>query len=441
MAQRLDRLRKFLVKDIWRDVPAPSRLKAMGLQVVRVATLAVRNFSTDQCLMRATALAYVTLLSLVPLLAFAFSILKGMGVQEKLKPLILTWVAAGQQEVVLQFMKYVEDTNFKAVGAIGLLFLIWTTISVLGTIETSLNEIWGVKRTRTFYRKFTDYVSVVVTAPILLAAAMSLTTALESGALPAPRVGHVLLKVAPYVGTWIAFAAVYILMPNMKVRYRSALLGGFVGGTLWQLAFWGYTVFQIGMARSNAIYGTFAAIPFFMVWLYMSWAIVLFGAEVSCAVQSVGRFWDEQRAAGISYAAREAVALRAMISIALAFFRDGRPLGVSEIAAHLKVPSRLVRDVVQALVATGLCVEVIRDDANGYQPARDLEAITPAQVVAALRSQGEPVEMNSEGLEASIVKELIEGSGEIQRAGLGSANLREIAARVASGASPPPPQK
>ncbi len=431
MAQRLDRLRRFLVKGIWRDVPTPSRLKAAGLQVVRVATLAVRNFFTDQCLMRATALAYVTLLSLVPLLAFAFSILKGMGVQEKLERLILTWASAGQQEVALQVMKYIEDTNFKAVGAIGLLFLIWTTISVLGTIEASLNEIWGVKRARTVYRKLTDYISVMVTAPILLAAAMSLTTALASGALPAPRVGHVLLKVAPYVGTWIAFAVLYIIMPNTKVRWGSALVGGLVGGTLWQLAFWGYTVFQIGMARYNAIYGTLAAIPFFMVWLYMSWAIVLFGAEVSCAVQTVGRFWDEQRAAGISYAAREAVALRAMISIALAFFRDGRPLTVAGIAAHLKVPSRLVGDVVQALVAAGLCVEVVRDGANGYQPARDLEAITPAQVVAGLRSQGESVEMNSEGSGACVVKELLEESGESNRAGLWSANLREIVARLA----------
>ncbi len=399
--------------------------------MVRVATLAVRNFFTDQCLMRATALAYVTLLSLVPLLAFAFSILKGMGVQEKLERLILTWASAGQQEVALQVMKYIEDTNFKAVGAIGLLFLIWTTISVLGTIEASLNEIWGVKRARTVYRKLTDYISVMVTAPILLAAAMSLTTALASGALPAPRVGHVLLKVAPYVGTWIAFAVLYIIMPNTKVRWGSALVGGLVGGTLWQLAFWGYTVFQIGMARYNAIYGTLAAIPFFMVWLYMSWAIVLFGAEVSCAVQTVGRFWDEQRAAGISYAAREAVALRAMISIALAFFRDGRPLTVAGIAAHLKVPSRLVGDVVQALVAAGLCVEVVRDGANGYQPARDLEAITPAQVVAGLRSQGESVEMNSEGSGACVVKELLEESGESNRAGLWSANLREIVARLA----------
>ena len=429
MAQRLDRLRGFLVKGIWRHVPTPFRLKAMGLQAVRVATLAVRNFFTDQCLMRATALAYVTLLSLVPLLAFVFSILKGMGVQEKLKPLILTWAAAGQQ-FALQVMKYIDDTNLKAAGAIGLLFLIWSTISVLGTIERSLNGIWGVTRARTFYRKLTDYVSVLVTAPILLAAAMALTTAMESGALPAPRVGHALLKVAPYVGTWIAFAAIYIVMPNTKVRWGSALVGGLVGGTLWQLVFWGYTVFQFAMARYNAIYGTLAAIPFFMVWLYASWAILLLGAEISCAVQTVGRFRDEQRAAGISSAAKEAVALRAMISIALAFFRDGRPLPVAGIAARLKVPSRLVGDAVQALVAAGLCIEVVRDGANGYQPARELDAITPAQIVAGLRSQGESVEMNSEGLEASVVKELLEESGETNRAGLWSANLRDIVARL-----------
>ena len=434
MVKWVERIREFLLVDVWREVPTPSRVKAAVLHLSRIAILAARDFLGDRCAMRATALAYVTLLSLVPLLAFAFSVLKGLGIQERLQPVIIK-AAAGQEEVVEQILAYVDRTNVKALGIIGVVFLVWTTIKVLGNIEKSFNEIWGVTRSRTLFRKFTDYVSVLVTSPLLLVLAMSVTGILQSDAVKDHLLlgfaSRLLVGVAPFVGTWVAFTAVYIFMPNTKVRFTSAFAGGVVGGTAWQLAFWIYTSFQVGMAKYNAIYGTFAAVPVFMIWLYLSWVIVLLGAEVSWAVQNVGRYWDERQSAGVSFAVREEIALHVMTRLAVAFFRDGTSLSVRDLSRRLRAPSRLVRDVLDTLVATGMCAQVVAGDDHAYVPGRALEHIRPADVVAALRTHGAELQLSTHGPEAALVAGILEADVTAGNATRDGATLRDMASRIA----------
>jgi len=439
MIQHLERLREFLSIDLWREVPTPSRLKASGLHVVRVLTLSVRGFFADRCMLQATALAYVTLLSLVPLLAFAFSLAKGLGAQEQIRPVIIRWVAANQKEVVERIIGYIENTNVKALGTVGLLFLVWTTIKVLGTIEKSFNHIWSVQQSRSLFRKFTDYISVLVISPILLVVATSTSAALESSpvfrrVLATTLFGPLSRSLLVYAPTWVAFMAVYIFMPNTKVKLRYALVGGLVAGTAWQLAFWLYTAFQIGMARYNAIYGTFAALPVFMIWLYMSWGIVLAGAEVAWAAQNVGRYWEEQRTEGASFATREAVALRTMMALAVSFFRDGAPLSVDVISQRLKVSGRLVGTVIPILVEAKLCTEVVSPRGNAFQPARPLEHITPAEIVAAVRNHGDFVELRADGAEAAVTGELLDASCGVRRAALDKVTLRDLVGRVVESA-------
>jgi len=383
--------------------------------------------------MRATALSYVTLLSIVPLLAFAFSVMKGLGVQAQLEG-VVGKVAAGQKEVLEQIIGYVEDTNVKALGTVGLVFLIWTVVKTLGTIERSFNEIWGVTQSRSYFRKFTDYVSVLVTAPLLLVAAMSLSGFLQGDVLARfPWLGlpaRFAIRLMPFVGTWIAFAAIYMFMPNTSVRIRSALVGGVIAGTIWQLAFWLYTTFQVGMAKYNAIYGTFAALPIFMVWLYMSWTIVLFGAEVAWATQNVGTWWEQRRAESASFAAKEEVALRAMTALAVSFYGDGKALSDSAIAHRFKAPTRLVRDVLHTLCDAGLCSQIAGEGGPAYQPARALERLTPADVLAALRTEGDEVDINDTGPGADLVAELLGTSEAPRREILQRTTFREIAASV-----------
>jgi len=433
MRELAKRIHQFLTVGLWREVPTASRLWAALLHIGRVSMLAGRDFVADKCAMRATALSYVTLLSIVPLLAFAFSVMKGLGVQAQLEG-VVGKVAAGQKEVLEQIIGYVEETNVKALGTIGLVFLIWTVVKTLGTIERSFNEIWGVTRSRSYFRKFTDYVSVLVTAPLLLVAAMSLSGFLQGDLLARfPWLGlpaRLAIRLTPFVGTWIAFAAVYMFMPNTSVRIRSALVGGVIAGTIWQLAFWLYTTFQVGMAKYNAIYGTFAALPIFMVWLYMSWTIVLFGAEVTWATQNVGTWWEQRRAESASFATKEEVALRAMTALAVSFYGDGKALSDGAIAHRFKAPTRLVRDVLHTLCDAGLCSQIAGEDGPAYQPARALERLTPADVLAALRTEGDEVDLNDTGPGADLVAELLGSSEAPRREILQRTTFREIAASV-----------
>jgi membrane protein len=460
----LRRLHDLLLHDLWREAPAPSRGRSVLLQTVRVVVLAARNFWRDHCLLHATSLAFVTLLSFVPLLAFAFSILKGFKVEEHIKPWLIRQVtgseepleggapapqapsdsaeaqaAQGQKQLIEAILSAIERTDVRALGTIGLLFLLWTTIKLLSTIEDTFNHIWDVQRSRTFSRKIADYVSVVVIAPILLLAAMSVTTAFQSTALVTALretaifgpVATLLLGWLPYVGTWIAFTAVYLFMPNTRVRLRAGLIGGIVAGTAWQIAFWFYTHSQILVARYGAIYATFAAIPVFMVWLYVSWTIVLFGAEMACAVQNVGRYWEEERAAGASFAVLEAIALRAMLALSTAFRRDGRALAAEEIAERCKAPARLVADVLRMLAQAGLCTEVAGEpNVTAYHPGRALEKMTPADVLAALRYHGRAVALSTGEPEAALAAELLAAHERTCAADLARTTFQDLARRL-----------
>jgi len=443
MLEKLRRLQDFLLNGLWREVTTPSRLLARGIHATRIVTLAVRGFLGDRCLLQATALAYVTLLSLIPLLAVAFSVAKGFGIQDQIKPLIDKWVAANQEEVGTQIVAFIErtsayirDTRVTAFGAIALLMLVWTTIKVLGTIEKSFNQIWGVKRSRTLFRKVTDYISMLVISPILLLAGMSAATALQSS--PAARsvlanalLGRLVQFALVYVTTWIAFTALYLFMPNTRVKFLAALIGGITAGTVWQAAFLLYTSLQVGMAKYNAIYGTFAALPVFMIWLYLSWSIVLLGAEVSWASQSVKRYWEERRSASASFAAREAIALRTMVDLAVAFQADATPLTATELAERMKAPSRLVLDIMDVLLDAGICSEVVTRNASAYQPARPLDHITPAMVIAAIRNAGEPLELSGDGPLVHAVRELLAAAADVRKAGLEGQSLHDIASRLA----------
>lgn len=246
------------------------------------------SISDHQLSLRAAALTYTTVLSLVPFLAIAFAVLKGFGVQNALEPVLLKVVGESSREVVIRIIGYVNNTNVKSLGLIGLLTLLVTVINLLTSIEEAFNAICGVSETRSLQRRFSDYLSVVVVGPVLLMVAMSMTSSLQSQWLVQWLINHTVLgdailllfRLVPYVSVWIAMTFLYSYIPNAKVPLRSALLGGVVAGTIWQFTQWAYFHFQVGVANYNAIYGALAALPIFLVWIYTSWLIVLFGLEL-----------------------------------------------------------------------------------------------------------------------------------------------------------------
>jgi membrane protein len=385
----------FFATGLWELNPDAYRgIRRHAVKYLQITVLVFKDFRADQCLIRASALAFTTILSLVPFFALAFAVLKGFGVQNKVEPFILDQVAAGSQEIVDRIVTYINNTNMTSLGAIGLLALIITVIALLGNIEEAFNLIWGVRETRSLYRKFSDYLSVLVSAPLLMLAAMSFTATLQSRTFVQwvttnTYLGDELLlviRLLQHASVWAALVFLYVFIPNTKVRFKSALIGGILAGTLWQCVQWVYIHFQVGVAKYNAIYGTLAGLPIFMVWIYTSWLIVLFGMELVCAHQNIRNFRREFRLS-INHGLKELFVLAILQAVAEAFHFGTPPLSVEELAEKLDIPVRICRELLELLTDSGYLVKTA-GEAPYYQPAYELENITIKDVLDTLKNFG-----------------------------------------------------
>lgn len=395
----------------------PRRL-SLPLRVLRILVLAVRNFDRHRCSLRASALTVYALLSLVPVLAVAFGLATGFGFEQKLEWLIAHRLQA-QEQVVLYVIGFarslLHNTSGGLIAGAGVLALLWTAIKLLGDIESSFNEIWGVKVGRTWSRRLSDYIAIMVIAPILLVASSSLTVFVTTQVLAIterlPLIGRIndvlfiWLNLLPYAVVWLLFTFLYKVMPNTPVRFGAALLAGAVAGTMYQLVQWAYVAFQIGVARYNAIYGSFAALPLFIVWLQLSWLVVLFGAEIAFATEHEQTYEFERESLRASERFRKLIALRIAAMAARRFAEGQEPLSAPAAAEALNAPIRLVRSIldelVQARVLTRVAVEG-HDETEVVQPACDAHDLTIWAVMDRLNRFGhdEPDLVDSKQLES-----------------------------------------
>lgn len=266
-----------------------SQITASRNGLVRALLLAGTLFQRERCAEKAAALTYSTLLALVPLLAIMFALLKGLGVHNTLEPLLLKYLTSGSDEIVVRVLAYINNTNVGSLGAVGLITLLLTILFLLSNVENAFNRLWQVSENRSWFRRFADYFSVISFGPLFLLAAISMSSSLHSQTLvqwilKQPLLGEavlVLLGITPFLVIWAAFILLYMFMPNTRVRFSSAAVGGITAGTLWLITQWGYVSFQIGVGKYNAIYGTMAALPVFMIWLYIGWMIALAGGALS----------------------------------------------------------------------------------------------------------------------------------------------------------------
>lgn len=396
---------QFFTADIWRiRVKDRSLISGAWIRTLRVALLAVRGFDEDRCLQRASSLTFYTLLAIVPVAAMAFGIAKGFGFEEILERQIYEWLF-GREEIASQLVSFaqsfLETVTGGVIAGIGLVLLIWTIIKVLANIESALNEIWQVHTPRSFGRKFSDYLALILISPILVLLSSSLTVMLSTRIAQITERFAVLsvvspmiflgLKLIPYLLIWILFTLLYMVMPNTKVRFGPAIMAGFLAGTGYQFAQWGYIAFQVGASRYNAIYGSFAALPLFLIWLQMSWVIVLFGAEISFAAQKADTFEYGPDSANASPAFRKLVALR-ITHLIVQRFSDGQtPLTAEEISEQLRLPLRLTHLVIEELLESGVLTETRSSGNrryNAYVPGRDPNQLTVNAVIQALENRG-----------------------------------------------------
>ncbi len=400
----VQKVKKFLTQDIWRirlkDLP---RSKSLLVNYLRVVILALRGFAEDKCQLRASALTFYSLLSIVPVVAMAFGIAKGFGFEKVLEEQLVEKFQ-GQEEIMTRVVEFaqsfLENTKGGLIAGIGIALLFWTVIKVLGNIELSFNHIWGIKTSRTLLRKFSDYLAIMLICPILLIVSSSLTVFITSQiqlitekisllGVFSPLI-FLFLKLLPFCMLWLLFSVIYIVMPNTKVKFSSGIVAGIIGGTVYQIVQWIYISFQIGASKYGAIYGSFAALPLFLVWLQLSWLIVLFGAEISFAHQNVQTYEFEPDCLNVSRNLKRSLSLR-VVHLSVKNFSSGSiPLTAEQISEQLEIPIRLLNEILFDLVNAGILVEVKTPDMRvfAYQPARDINCLTIQYVIDALDDYG-----------------------------------------------------
>ena len=361
---------------------------------MQLSVIIGEGFVRDQLLLRANALTYLSLLALVPLIAIAVSISSALGISpENMARLILEQIAAGSPEAVDRILPLIENLNFAALGASGAAVFFFTTVLAIGNAEQAFNQVWGVKQQRSWERRIPDYLAVLIVSPILLGAAFSLAGTFQSQVLVRRLLEIPLfatlwdfgLRQLPLLISAIGFTFLYWFLPNTRVRVASALLGGVVAAILFGLAQYGYVQFNVGVMRYNTVFGSIAFLPLLMVWFYFCWAIILLGAEVAYAHQTLALYRREVRGAPAGAAARESIGLAIAVELARAF-RDGRPpWSVDALSDFLDIPLRTVRDVTGELEAVGILVPSASEPVGGYQIGRPLDRIHVADVLMALR--------------------------------------------------------
>lgn len=435
--EKIKEVKSFFEERLWQlDLDEFSRLKRALYRQLRILYLVVNGFVENRCLLVASALTYTSLLSLVPLLALMFSILKGFGVQNQIEPILYDKLSGGSEEVISRIIQYIGRTNVKTLGALGVGGLVVTAIFVIGNIEKAFNRIWGVHRPRSLGRKFSDYLSVLLICPLLFVAALGLTSSVQSAALvqsikELPGVSYLVLGLAilsPYFLNWIALTFVYAYLPNTAVPLRSAIFGGVIAGTMWQVAQWGYVHFQVGVAKYNAIYGAFAQLPIFLVWLYLGWIIVLFGAVISYAHQNIRTYRKDFGGGGVPYSVKEELGLKLLILIGKSFYSENDPWSADGLSNRLDVPVRLVNEMLHQHCQSGILIPASKQDEEVYLLARPPENLRVDEIIETMRSYGgEPMSVGDAESEAPF-RQVMDRVRESRRQTLSSITLKDILA-------------
>jgi membrane protein len=440
--------RRFFQEELWdRDVGTLPRMKRFLFSLCRVSTIVVKGFIADNCGLQASALTYITLMSMIPVLALMFSFTKGIGMQNRIIEVIglekheVTETVDGEkvvdihfsipapdseddeakeqagevpepntpesrkesmrlrslpeplQKAVITIFTYVENTKFGTLGLVGSLLLFWAVVKAISKLEHTFNAIWGIKESRPLFRRITEYIFLIIMIPMVFLVATSVNAAMSSQEVvdrirefvgPLAWLYRRLIRLSGFVLIGLAFSFLYGFMPNTKVKLFPALVAGFVAGLLWFLTQWAYITFQIGVTKYNAIYGTFAVVPFFLAWLYANWMLVLFGAEVSFAVQNHRTYILESSSSSASPAVLSLLGLVLTYEACKAFYEGRSAWSPVDYAREHAIPARMLGAVTSGLVDAGVLVRVA-GDGERYVPGKDLSRLTVEDVEEAFR--------------------------------------------------------
>ncbi len=382
----------FVTYDIWRITEHEvSGLKETWINIVKTTILAFRTFLNENLQTKASALTYSTLLAIVPLLAVLLGIAKGFGFQTTVREELIDYFPGHDAEFNKAF-EYVDSYLMQAQGGViigfGLIFLFYTVINLISSIEDTFNEIWQVQKSRPFYRKVTDYLAMFILLPVLITASSGISifvstlqnSFLEEFVFLTPVV-DLTLKIAPYVIISLVFTGLYIFLPNTKVNFLNALIAGTVSGCAFQFFQFVYISGQIWVSKYNAIYGSFAALPLLLLWLQLSWIILLFGAALAYSAQNVRKFSFERDSKNISRRYKDFLTVLITSLIVKRFEKGDKPYTADELSDTYRIPIRITTQLLHLLLEIKIISEVLIGDDDRiiyYQPAIDINLISMA---------------------------------------------------------------
>jgi membrane protein len=380
-----------------------SKRKTFLIKQLRIIVLAARGFTNDKVQLRASALTLYTILSVVPLIAIGFAIAKGFGLDQNLKEMI-----ANQFQAYPEVLNYLlslatnalQETKGGYIAGIGIIILVWSVMSLLNRIESSFNHIWQISSARSWYRKFTDYLTIMLIAPVFVILSGSITVFVTTQLTDFMSQAAILnffkpvisflIKFAPYFLTWLVLTVLFIIMPNARVKFGPALVSGIISGTVLQFLQWVYLDLQFGIYKLSAIYGSFALIPLFIIFIQTGWIVVLLGAELTFANQNISRYEFESEALNISAYQKRALVLMIMHMIIRNFAIGEKPISAETIGKVLKIPVRLANDILQDLSDAEL-LSVIHENEQKerlYQPSLDINRLSVSFVLSRLDKKG-----------------------------------------------------
>jgi len=380
----IKKIHTLITYDIWiMNLTKLPLWKARLYKLLKVILIVTTDISRDRCALRAQALTYSSLLAIVPLFAVVFSVLKGFGFQNKFGEMILSKLF-NSPVVIENIIRFINNASVQTLGVVGGAMLLYTSVSLFTNIENTLNDIWYIKIRRSFIRKMTDYLFIVMVVPIFATVALTFSAGNFLGAsfvqkiLSVPFFKALIFGIYPYIANWIVLFLLYMVLINTKVKWDAALIGSVISGTILNIVQEIYISFAAGVNRYNIIFGSFAQPLLAFIWLNIVWNIVLIGAEIVYAVQNLNTYQLEGKKTEISFRLKEKVAFVILLLIVKQFRKAQPLLSMEEIVAKTQLPIRIVSDILQELVSLGLLVVSFNSEKhqNVYSPAVDTENLT-----------------------------------------------------------------
>jgi len=435
----LARLNAFVWDDDMREL---SGWRHYLMFMLRVLHLLLKELMGGQLNLRAMSLVYTTLLSIVPLLAVSFSVLKGFGVHNKIEPLLynfLTPLGPNGVEITDRIISFVENVKVGVLGSIGIVLLIYTVIALLQKIESAFNFVWQIDNLRSVSQRVSNYLSVTLIGPVLIFSAVGFTatvlnteTAQQLVSIePFGTLMYYGSKLVPYILVCLAFTLIYIFIPNTHVQFTAALVGGVIAGVLWKITGWGFAAFIASSSRYAAIYSGFAIVILLLIWLYLSWLILLVGSQIAYFVQHPKYMTLHREPMVLSNRMREQLALQVMFLVGYNYFHGKAAWTLDRFVDYLDLPGEPLQRTLRMLVDAGYLVEIDSDSEPVYLPLHDIENIRIIDVLTDVRCARESRVLSLQRLTpVRAVAQLMSELNTAQQAALGERTLRSMVLAV-----------